>query len=240
MKEYFKIGLKDFGRSIIVNFMCLIIVISMSVLASAAFSEDIGYIAYGTKEDSEQSEQLYTYYYEDGEDTKLSEYEAQGYTVTKSDLSEITKTGDTVFLVTVQIFTLLLLVSFLYPEFWNYGTKDNNLVNFKHKEADLYKGLKCGAVSIIPYALLLLFFLFTKNTVCASFPTALLKFINPSVYTFTQLIVGTPTVLSKLAVWRILLLFALLLVTPIAAQIGYTLGYKNISISEKLIYKKKK
>lgn len=236
MKEIMKNALSLFGRTIIINLMCFFLVISLSVLATAAFSENIGYIAYGTSSESEKSEELYRHYYTDGEDTKRAEYEENGYTVTESKIrSEISKTGNAVFLTISAIFCLVLTISFIYPKFWQMGTKDSNLVHFKHKKEDKLKGLKCGLIAIIPSMLLLvLFFFVLRNT-----PVALYRFLNCGVYTFIDLIAGKAATFKDISFIQFIGLALLNAIIPLSAYAGYMLGYKNISIGEKFIYKKK-
>ena len=78
MKENFKTGAKLFLKLIVVNIMCFFVVMSFSVLSTAAFTKNVGYKAYGTSSDSSEPQELYTYYYAEGEDTKKAEYEGQG------------------------------------------------------------------------------------------------------------------------------------------------------------------
>ena len=49
MKEIFKNSISLFGRIVTINIMCFFLVISLSVLITAAFSENIGYVAMGTR-----------------------------------------------------------------------------------------------------------------------------------------------------------------------------------------------
>ena len=241
MKEIFKSGVGLFGKLIIVNIMCFFIVISISVLCSAAFTENVGYIAYGVKEGSEESVELYTYNYADGEDTKREEFEAQGYTITESSVrSPLSKTGNTVFLTVTQLFCLSLLIAFIYPNFWSMGTKDSNLVHFKHKKEDKFKGLKAGSIAVVPSVLLLLFLCITKSGISATFPVVLYKFLNSSVYAFIQLGSGNATTFSDLSIGSIIIFFLLIAIIPITSYVAYLLGYKNISLGEKFIYKKNK
>ena len=46
MKENFKTGAKLFLKLIVVNIMCFFVVMSFSVLATAAFTKNVGYKAY--------------------------------------------------------------------------------------------------------------------------------------------------------------------------------------------------
>ena len=240
MKEILKSGGKLFLKTVVITIMCFFIVISFSVLTTAAFTKNIGYKAYGTSSDTSSQTELYTYYYEDGEDTYKSAYEEQGYTVSTASIrSQISKTGNTVFLTVSQIFCLLILISFIYPELWHNGTNDSNLVRFKHKKEDKLKGLKIGLVTVIPHYLFLIFLVIAKLGALPSFPMVLYKFLNSSFYSFIEIIVGGAVTVADLAVWRLLLLFILPLIIPAAAGAAYILGYNNFSIGEKLVYKKK-
>lgn len=240
MKEILKGGGKLFLKTIAINLMCFFIVISFGVLSTAAFTKNIGYTAYGTTSDSSEPTELYTYYYEDGEDTQKSAYEEEGYTVsTNSIRSVLSNRGKAFFLIISQVFAFLLFCGFIYPEFWHNGTTDSNLVKFKHKNEDKLKGFKIGAVAAVPNYLFLVFLVIAKLGVFPSFPVALYKFLNSSVYSFIEVILGTAVTVSELSAWRLALLFVLPLLIPVVSGVSYILGYKNISIGEKLVYNKK-
>ena len=237
MKEIFKNSISLFGRIVTINIMCFFLVISLSVLITAAFSENIGYVAMGTSSENEQSVELYRHYYEDGEDTKRAEYEENGYTVSESKIrSEVSKTGNTLFLCVTAVFCTILLISFIYPKFWQMGTKDSNLVHFKHKKEDKLKGLKCGLIAIVPSLILLTVFKF----LLPEMQTALYKFLNCGTYNFVELIIGKNATFGDINILQFLGLALLNAIVPLTAYTAYLLGYKNISLGEKFIYKKNK
>lgn len=240
MNEIFKKGSVLFLKLLVAGIMCFFVIMSFSVLATAAFTENIGYKAYGTSAEGGESLELYTHYYSDGEDTLKAEYEDRGYTVTESSIrSEISGTGNAVFQTVVQIFCLLITLSFVYPDLWHIGTTDSNLVKFKHKAEDKLKGLKIGLIAVIPQYLLLICAAIAKFGLSSKLPAALLKFANASFYTFIQLIIGNAATLGELSAFRFALLWLLPLIIPAAACGSYYLGYRNISIGEKIVYKKK-
>ena len=70
-------------------------------------------------------------------------------------------------------------------------------------------------------------------------PVAIYRFLNCNVYTFVDLIVGKASTFKDVSFIQFIGLFLLKAVIPLSAYAGYMLGYKNISISEKFIYKKK-
>ena len=238
MKENIKDGLKLFLKIIVVNIMCFFVVMSFSVLITAAATKNIGYTAFGATSDSSDVTELYTYYYDEGEDTKKEEYTEQGYAVTERIIrSEMSAGATAAFLIISQIFCLMILIAFIYPNIWHIGTSDSNLVRFKHKSEDKLKGVKIGLVAVIPFYLFLIFIAAAKF-VMPAFPMVLYKFLNSSFYSFIDVLCGASTA-GSLAVWRLALLFVIPLIIPAVSGAAYLLGYKNISLGEKFIYKKK-
>lgn len=237
--EIFKAGLKQFLKIVVVNIMCFFVVVSFSVLATAAFTKNIGYTAYGTLSGSDNAEELYTYYYEDGEDTEKQEYIDKGYTVTESSVrSALSGSGKATYLIVSQIFCIMILLCFIYPNLWQLGTKDSNLVKFKHEEEDKLKGLKIGLISVVPIYLFLLCLLGAK-VFGFNLSPLLFKTLNPCFFSLIEVILNGAKTAAELSAWRYALLFVLPLIIPAAAAGSYILGYKNISIGEKMVYKRK-
>lgn len=240
MKEIFSLGAKQFLKLIVINIMCFFMVISFNTIGTAIFTDNIGYIAYGTLEEGGESVELYRHYNADGDDTRLAEYEEKGYAVNKvSILSEISPKAVNGLLITIQIFCLILLIGFIHSPMWQIGTKDSNLVAYKHKSEDNLKGFKVGLISIVPAVILLIVLVAGRNNYTADFSVALYKFINSSIYSFIDFSTKTAKTFGGLNFANIVLLFALQLIYPICSGVSYLLGYKNISIGEKLVYKKK-
>lgn len=243
MKEILKDGLKLFGRTIIINILSFFVVISIITLSFAVFSKEIGYQAFGTikteaESEEEKSELLYTHYNADGEDTKLAEYEAKGYTVTKSAIKETTESGKNATLLIAQLFTLGIFVSFIYPTLWEKGNKALNMVRIGKRAEDKLYGLKVGLISVIPSALVLLFLTVTKSSLSAKLPVALYKLANSSFYSVIELIAGNSSTFGELNILRLIGLYLPLLLVPAVAYIAYLIGYMDISLGEKFTYKK--
>ena len=153
--------------------------------------------------------------------------------------SKLSNSGMACFLIVSQIFAFCFTCGFIYPELWHRGTKDSNLVKFKHKREDKLKGFKIGVASTVPNYLFLIFLVVAKLGLFPKFPLALYKILNSSVYSFIEVIIGSAVAVSELSAWRLALLFILPLIFPAIAGVSYILGYKNISLSDKFIYKKK-
>lgn len=241
MKEIFVGGIKIFGKLVIVTFMCFFLVISFNVFGNALFTENIGYTAYGTLQDSEESVELYEYYFADGEDLKRADFEAQGYTISEISIkSQMTKLESIGLGIVYQIFALIILITFIYTYLWQLGTKDSNFVHYNHKKEDKLKGLKMGAIAIIPSVLFLSFFVITKNGLSQNFPIAIYRFINSYAYSFIEWSTNSAMTFKQLGIGNIVLLYIIQLIVPITAFVSYLLGYKNIMLSEKILYIKKK
>ena len=153
--------------------------------------------------------------------------------------SKLSNSGMACFLIVSQVVAFCLTCGFIYPELWHRGIKDSNLVKFKHKREDKLKGFKIGVASTVPNYLFLIFLVVAKLGLFPKFPLALYKILNSSVYSFIEVIIGSAVAVSELTVLRLALLFILPLIIPAIAGVSYILGYKNISLSDKFIYKKK-
>ncbi len=238
MKGTVKTASMLFLKLIVINFLCMMIVVSVSVIANLFFADIVGYSAIGTKKGSEKAETLYTYRYEDGEDTKFKEYEAKGYEIVKQPMPELSQKNADISTAVAQIFSICLLTLVIYNNVWKIGTKDNNLVKFNHINEDTLKGFKIGFLTIIPFLILLIIFYIFKDTSFANIKISIFQFVYSCYYGLINLAVGNSKNLSDLSVLNFIYLFAIQLITPIICGISYVLGYKNISIGEKIIYKK--
>ena len=237
MKEILQDGGRLFLRTIVVNLMCLFVVVSIYNFAAAMLSREVGYVAYGTQDTEKEGEKLYTYYEVDGEDTKLAEYEAKGYTVTKRTIREVGKTADIITEIVAQIFAMGILVAFVYPKMWDQGYRDRNLVKTKHKREDALKGLKVGLLGATPNIIAFVFLAVTKNGVSKGLSLWLYKIANASVYTLSEVIAGQALKFGDLSALQLVIMGLTLLIMPAIAFAGYYLGYRGFSIGEKLTYK---
>lgn len=153
-------------------------------------------------------------------------------------MSLIFISGDAVMLIIAQGFALGILISFVYPPMWDLGAADINMVKIGQKAEDKLKGLKIGVLGTIPSALVFLVIAFTKNGISANVSTALYKFLNASLYPILEFVFGESKKFADLKIWQLCVMALLLCVVPVTAHLGYHLGYKGFSISEKLTYKK--
>ncbi len=231
MKEILKGSFKLFGKYIIANFLSFFIVISISTLTVAIFSDVTGYYVTATKDKEVVS---YTHYIKDGEDVKLQEYENKGYEVNKQKIREVSEKGDIASNIIIQIFNLVVLFCLVYPYLWNRGYRERNLVLTGNQAPSSMKGLITGMIASVPA------FLFLVVSALTEFSVAVFKMLNALYYPLIEFVVGDATSFATLKAWQLLLMALWLLIMPAVAFLGYYLGYKDFSIWEKIIYRKAK
>ena len=235
MKEILKPALGTFGRQLVVNLMNMFMCMSLMVLATAAFTSVNGYKAFVYQDGNDKPIAEYTYKNSDGEDTKKAEYEDQGYKVVTSETrDDLSKGETTAYYIITQIIGLVLVGSFVYPNMWSLGAKDSNLVRFKHKKEDKLRGLKIGLIAIIPLFIAMVVFLVALREATA---VALFAMLFASFFSFIHAIGGSAQYLSDLSVLQSIMMVLPLFIIPLIAWAAYLLGYKDISLGEKLIYK---
>ena len=237
--ENIKPALKIFIKIVAVTLFCFFVAISFLVICNGFGTEKIGYTAFGVTEDDDELKELYTHYYADGKDELEKEYTDKGYALQKVTIHSEFKGGPkAIFLTLTQVVNLFILIVFIYHYLWELGAADSNLVKFNHKSLDKLRGLKIGLLASIPNILLFAIIIIFQKGFMSGFSMQTYKFIISYFYTFAELILKGVTASSDLSAVQFLLLGALLLVIPAITEISYVLGYKGISLEEKLVYKK--
>ncbi len=240
MKEIFKNGALLYVRLIVVAIMSLIVYASIAVIMTAAFTENIGYKAYVTDKEGKEIAS-YDYEYSEGDDKKLEEYTEKGYTVNKMNVrSSLEGKGAVLNNVLSQGIAFIIAFTFIYNKTFVIGNKDRNLVQFKHKPEDKLKGLKIGAVSMIPNFILFVIIAVVGLGFKSNMTVSVYSLPNFYIFGILKAIFAGVSSVGKLKIRQFALVFATLLIVPALAHLSYTLGYKDIFILEKLTYKSKK
>ncbi len=238
MKNIFLSGGKVFLSTIIVCFISFFIVISFNALSVGLTTKEIGETVYGRTSEDAEYEELYKHYYKDGKDTKTKEYEEKGYEILRySFRSEVSKGAEIGFSIASQFCCAVILVSFIYNELWKRGNKDFEAFRLHNKPVKKIKGFLIGLVAVIPSFILLTFFVVTQNSISAKIPIAYYTFVNSYVFEIIHAVTGKVMYWADVKIWQVFVYYALLLVIPVISFISYFIGFKDISISEKLIYK---
>ena len=234
MSENIKGGAALFLKIVVVMIMTFFLSMSTSILCVAGFTDVIGYTVYGAKEGDEKATVLYTYYYADGEDTKAEQFADEGYKVTNTlkIRSELKDTGKIVYTVGTQSIIVIILFAFIYSQLWKKGNKDFQKVKLGRLTEDKLRGLKIGLIASVPQLVSFLCLFIPK------FKTAFYKIANYHFFITNDAIIGDVKLAGDLQIYKYLLLLLPLLVVPVLSTLSYIIGYKDINISEKIIYKK--
>lgn len=241
MKDILKKSLKAFYLMFVVNIMSFFLIISFSVISVVAFTEQIGYTAYGTMEGSEEQVKLYEYYFKDGEDTKKAEYEAKGYKISTPSLrSNPSKKEDIATKSIAGSICLIMMIAILHSEMWKFGDKDKTAVKYKGQKELMHKGFIVGGIASIPAVVLLFVFTILKSGFAKTFPLLVYGLLNTYLFDFIYIVANGATAFGDFVWWQILIIFLMFTMVPIICGISYILGYKSISIGEKFVYKNNK
>lgn len=236
LKENIKPALSVFGKQVLLGVMSIFLTLSLMVLSLFAFTQVNGYRASVYEKDGKTLVTTYTHFAADGEDAKKADYEEKGYIVaTENTRTAISKGGNAAYYIVLQTICIILIIGFIYHPLWHIGAKDSNAVNFNRRKEDVFRGLKIGILGTVPLFLLMaIILIFGKNV----FNIGFLSMIFAQYHSFIRIISGSVLLVKDLAIWQSLLMFLPLLIVPLVAFIAYLLGYKDISLSEKLIYTK--
>lgn len=248
--EIFKGGIKLSGSLIVAAIISFFLCISMLNISSALFTSEVGYDAYVYIDENEnakldEDEKIHTQYnYEypsDGktDDLMAEEYEDKGYSINKVKIrTPLTGIGKAFFLLITQSLSLIMIIAFAGHSVYNIGFKDSNLVRIGSKKKDILKGLKIGLVGNVPFFILFILIIVAACGAAPKIPTLWYASLNSHFYAVITGVSSGTELVSQLDVWQYIIFFLLQLIVPAIAAIGYVLGFKEIRLSEKIMYKK--
>lgn len=242
LKEDYKIILKTFGCLLVAVIMSFFIYFSVQFAFGAFFTENESYTVYET-DDNGVNTQLYTFNLADGDDEQFAALEQEGRSVVKVyNRSKLTVGEELSANLICFVFTVLTLLFLNYNRIWTLGTNDNNKVKFGRVKEDKLKGLKIGLIASIPSFLLFVLAVLSRFGVLPQILFSIYKLANFHLFSINNIIFGSEVTitLAQIPLWRFGVAFLPLLILPAISTVAYVLGYKDISLKEKLIYKDKK
>ncbi len=126
---------------------------------------------------------------------------------------------------------------------WKLGQDDLNKVKFNRRSEDLFRGFKIGFIECIPLILLSIALILAKAEILPNF-YVVYKLLNGHMLIIINIIDGTfkgiSTAYLTQVSWGAIIGVSLLSFFPmIVSGVNYILGYKDIMIMDKLMYKKK-
>ena len=232
LKTSFNVWLRLFFASI----MCFIVWISMDAIGLSFFGEVTGYEIYAYDENGENPQLVTSHIYAEGEDRSAKVEVKDNEVLTY--IRTISPKTDAVVSVLSSVFTLLIFGLFPYNILWNMGSHDDNYVQLGRMDKDIHFGLKVGAVASVPSAVLYLLLILGK---LGMVPGVILKWhrlINTPFIPYLDAVEMGAKTATELSVGSLLAVGATLLFVPLIGWLAYYLGYRQISIREKMVYKK--
>ncbi len=137
----------------------------------------------------------------------------------------------------MQVILISMFTCSVYIPFWEYGDRDNNLVLFNKRNKDLTYGLKVSLLVVIPYLFSSVLLLLYKLGV-PSWTLLIYRIVNVQFIYVINYLVDIENAAAT-SWFSVVICMLLPLYTVLVASVGYILGYKQISLKEKLIYKSK-
>lgn len=138
--------------------------------------------------------------------------------------------------------SILIYAMLIFGSTWKMGYDDLNRVKFNRRQEDKIRGLKIGLLTTVPMFVLAIALLLAKAELLPNF-YIIYKVVNAHTLVFIDLIDHTfdgvqSAYLPNVSWGQIIAVCSLTLITPIVSEIGYLLGYKEIMVMDKIMYKK--
>ncbi len=231
-----KSGWQVWLRLILASLLCFVVWLSIDAMAFNFVSDVTGYEIYAFDENGENPQLVTSHTYTEGEDRtaeiKLEENQVMMKTRT------VAPGNKAVINVISSVFTWLIFGLFPYNMMWEKGDHDENFVHIGRIKQDTLFGLKAGLVATIPSAILYLLLILGKFGV---FPPEILKWhrlINTAFIPYIDAVEMGANTAPELSFGSLLAVGATLLFVPLVCCVGYYLGFRHISIRERMVYKK--
>lgn len=143
----------------------------------------------------------------------------------------------------IGCFVLLIYVVLISGPAWRIGNEDKNKVKFNRQQKDIYRGFKLGLLASVPMFLLAILLLLAKAELFPNF-YVLYKVLNAYAFAFIGIIDHTfenvQTAYLTVVSWgQVIAACAFTIIPTIVWGVNYLLGYHDIIVMDKLIYKKK-
>lgn len=238
-KDMFKKSGGVLARAVLATLMALLVHISVIFCGNFLLTNAEGYDVYVLNEETNKQELYYTHYFADSaEDTKLAELDEAKTPYLKQEIrSQLNSVEKGVLAVISQLFCLGIIISFIYVYMWKIGNSDLNLVKFNRIKFDKFNGLKIGCLADIPFVLVYLMLVMGTVGILPGKVIIFYRAVYGFVFPLTSQIIGSSFLADELSVLKLLLLSLMVFIIPLICHFSYLIGYKDISIKNKIVYK---
>lgn len=129
----------------------------------------------------------------------------------------------------LTIVTVFFSLSFAYNACWNQAFKDRNYVKFGRMQEDRMRGLKAGLLASIPHLIIVIGYYIFRY--CIGGDAFDLVNVIARVWFLPYLELIDAAAVAFPLIWILLLI-----PMPLACLLGYQLGYRDYSLTERLIF----
>ncbi len=232
-----KTSLKLWLRLLLASVFCFVVWASIFALGTALFSQEIGYRVYQLDESGTENFLVTEYRYAEGEtrpaDMKLEDGQSL-YPLRENSPQTEAAVG-----VVSMLFTLIIFVVFPYNNLWLQGSHDSNFVQLGRMSADRLFGLKVGLVTSIPLFVLYVTLIVGKCGLVNGVVLKWFRLLNTAFIPYIDAVIGNAASATELSVGALLALGVVVLFIPCICTVAYLFGFAQISVRERLIYRKK-
>lgn len=236
-KKTISIATKVFTRLLLATVLCAIVFVSMGFVTVGVFGDEVGYRVIDTEKGVYLDDMEYRY--KAGETSAVRTELDLEENLYAEPIMEASPSTKVVVDIITQVIMLILLGIFPYNILWQFGNRDDTNVRYKGQRPDPWRGLKIGALAMIPFALLWVVLLIANVTGWNDYYSVYNLVSIPFIH-YNTLVLGSFKVLSEVAFWRLFLLLPTLLYIPAVCAVSYRLGGRQFSILEFITFAKKK
>ncbi len=232
----FRTSVKVWLRLLIASVMCTVMWLSFSVFSLSIFGQVTGYQVYSYDENGENPVLSESHVYAPDEDRsqeiELDDNQQIVYT------REIPRGYDIATNILSGLLSLVIFGLFPYNTLWEMGSRDNNYVQLGRVDEDKLFGLKVGTITSIPSIILYFLLVLGKFGIVPNSIIAFHRLLNAAFIPYIDAVEMGAKAATELSIGSVVALGATCLFIPIVCWLAYYLGYRQISLREKMVYKK--
>lgn len=136
-----------------------------------------------------------------------------------------------------QLLMAILFIAFPYSNMWYAGDHDRNSVQFGHRADDPWRGVRIGLLADIPALLAWVGLIVCKVTDLYPLYIVRYRWVNVCFWPyFNQFIPGDVMNTADVSWGGTAAMLPILLALPLITGIGYILGYREVSLRDRLVY----